>query len=336
MHTGIEAVGFDGYFEIPGFSRYAISMSTDVINKVTGTLVGGSTNPDGYNNVRLAGDDGHTLTWGRHRLMGYVFKHPGVCIKNLVVNHENGIKSDNSYSNLEWTTHQGNIEHAGANGLTTKCIRISVRDVDSGSVTHYPSIIKCARAHNLTKDCVNWRVYAGEKKVFPDRKQYRFYDPDKPWYIPSESELVVKTNHLSKQISLRYVLTNVVMVFQSYGELAKHLGISPATVTLWLKQPNQPVLPGYIQLKKDSDSSNWRQVRDPYRELDHYGSTVSVQVVNESTGMSRIFPSAKLCAGSMGILPTTLNERLKSGGSKVYSDGCRYSYYSKNSTVPQT
>lgn len=37
--------------------------------------------------------------------------------------------------------------------------------------------------------------------------------------------------------------------------------------------------------------------------------------------------SAIACAKARKLLPTTLNWRLKSNGTKVYDDGCRYGYY---------
>lgn len=324
----IEAVGFPGYYEIPGYSRYAITPSGVVINKMEGSFLQGSPNPDGYHNFRLVGDNGKTLTWGRHRLLGFVFKHPGFDVSELVINHENTIKGDDRLSNLEWATYQGNAEHAGAMGVTEKCLPISVRDANTGVVVKFPSIVECARQFGMTKDAINYRVQIGESRVFPERKQYRRGHHDTPWYIPESLENDLMSNGTSKRTLVRFVQTNQIVEFDQLGQLSAHLGVSPATITLWINQPNQPVLPGLIQIKWANDPFPWRAIGDPYLELEQYTKMRVVIAREQSSGRVEIFLSAAECAKAKGLNTTTLNYRLKSAGGKTYPDGFSYAYYS--------
>ena len=95
-----------------------------------------------------------------------------------------------------------------------------------------------------------------------------------------------------------------------------------------MRQPNQPVLPGLIQLKWVNDDKLWRNATDPYLELEQYTGNKCIRITNPATGEIRIFEKAIDCAEEMDINPTTLNYRLRSKGQKVFSDGWTYAYYS--------
>lgn len=60
----------------------------------------------------------HLNRYGRvrvHRIVAHEFLGP--CPKGYVVNHKNGIKTDNNASNLEYVTEKQNIQHATDLGL---------------------------------------------------------------------------------------------------------------------------------------------------------------------------------------------------------------------------
>lgn len=95
-------------------------------------------NLNGYKGVRLG--DGVKLTpYLVHRLVAQTFiinDDPNKCI----VNHINGIKTDNRSENLEWVTAQENTLHAVATGLQTPHVR-PVRCINRlGTVTEFKSI----------------------------------------------------------------------------------------------------------------------------------------------------------------------------------------------------
>lgn len=334
MNQPKETNVLSGYYEIPGFSRYAVSESGQVLNKLTGGILSGSTNPAGYHNYRLTGDDGHVLTWGRHRLVGFVFKNPGRDIRGLVINHENGIKGDDATDNLEWMTQKGNVEHAGRIGISEKCIPIEVRDVDTGVVTPYASMKECARAFGVSKDTVQYRLGFDDERVFPERKQYRPATVKTPWRVPEDVERELLLNSQSNSVMVRYVLTGQVMEFIQQEQLARHLGVCSASLSVWIRLPDQPVLPGMIQLKYSLDPTEWREVEEPYTELARSTGKRPVKAYSPDTEQTLLFETPGACAKAMGISKTTLNWRLKSEGTKIYGDGFCYSYYS--SDIPQS
>lgn len=323
-----ESSEFPGFYEIPGYSKYLISREGKVLNKQSKTTLAGATGEKGYVQFRITNDVGRTMSWGRHRLLGFVFKHPGTPIDRLVVNHINGIPGSDDLKNLEWTTYQGNIEHAGKNGLTEKCVPISVRDVLTGEVRDYPSIVAYARIVGCSKDKINWRVKIGETRVFPEGKQYRRGDITTPWFIPEDRERALLMNFNIRKVLVRHVLTGEVKEFPSVTEAAIYLNASKAAVSTWARMKHQPVLPGLVQIKTADDQAPWRNVLDPYLEYEMHSGVKPIIVREVDTGEETIFLSSKDCGLAMGLLPSTLYYRLKSKGQDVYVDGCTYAYYS--------
>lgn len=99
---------------IPGFGdRYQISNLGTVINSQKPLRT--YTNNTGYLALKLCSDTGvrHYLV---HRLVAETFL-PRVPGKN-VVNHIDGNKQNNRWSNLEWVTTAENLSHARQTGLT--------------------------------------------------------------------------------------------------------------------------------------------------------------------------------------------------------------------------
>lgn len=304
-------------FTLPGYSRYSISNDGCVFNRETGNWLSGSTNPAGYVNFRLTNDDGVTTTFGRHRLVAMV-NHGLPPNDQSVVNHLNGIKGDDRRDNLEWVSHQENLEHAGAMGLTEKCIPITTRDPETNQITHYPSATAAARVLGLSKDAVLWRIHNGEERVYPEGLQYRKRNDTEPW----GSALVTQYGR-SQSVLLRNIQTNSVIRFDKQQDLAHYLNVSMAAVSGWLNTMDQPLVCGNYQVKLESDLTPWREIQDPLKE----NRRVRPVVVISPDLSQRVFASAKECADAMGLKTTTLNERLKSNGDKVYSDGYRYHYY---------
>lgn len=321
--------GLQNFFEIKDYSNYAVSREGVVVNRKTGYQLTGSKNPAGYHNFRLTDNNGKTKTWGRHRLLMYVFDSSQQNIDDLYVNHKNGVKGSDNLENLEWATPKQNVEHAGINGLTSKCIPISVRDWDTKKVSKYASVKECSRQTGLTKDAILHRLKIGEERIFPERKQYRISHDDKPWCDPQNPEQNISLNGRCEKLLVRDVITNTEMCFESISAFSEKYKIPLPTVSLWLSKKDQPVVPGYFQLKRFSDTSPWRTVNDPYLELANYTKQVPVKMMNIRTGEEYVFSSAKECAEFAGLGTTTLNYRLSLGGKKVFSDGCCYSYYGK-------
>ena len=311
------------YFPIPGFSNYSVNRYGVVYSKLSDAVLYGSINGSGYWFFRLQGDDGETRSIGLHRILALTFL-PRENTDDLVVNHINGNKLDNRVENLEWCTYQENAEHAGATGLTTKCIPVLVRNIETMIVRRFPSMIACAKEFGLTKDAIVHRVKTAGQRVFPEMQQYMLEAEGCQWDegVPDSEDHIQFGRQ--RAVMLKSHDGKGVLEFVDQNSTAAFLGVSIASVSKWLKQ-DQPILPGLWQIKY-CNSEPWREIKDVYLELQ---KTTGWKIVKVVTAMeTKLFHSAAECARQMGIRPTALNYRLKTNG-QVLFDGVRYGYYTE-------
>ena len=146
--------------------------------------------------------------------------------------------------------------------------------------------------------------------------------------MPDNPEMLIEKYGASKKVQLRNVLTGEEYLFDTLTRTAEFLNISLGCLSTRINMKNQPVFPGYFQMKWFENNEPWRQVTDPYLELSKTLELCKVvQVVNDKTKEMIIYESCMDCARAHNLLKTTLCWRLKTQGSVVYKDGFRYGYY---------
>ena len=97
---------------------YIITDQDQIINTNTKNHLKLTTDQSGYKMVSLMKTGGGTTYLPFHRLKMMAFR-PVVNMENLQVNHIDGDKSNNDFSNLEWVTPKENIHHAWRIGLSS-------------------------------------------------------------------------------------------------------------------------------------------------------------------------------------------------------------------------
>lgn len=96
-------------------TNYYVSDEGKIFNQKTKRYLNGSLDKNGYLRFRL-----ENRNVSIHRMVLETF-NPRDDMNLLEVNHINGIKADNRLVNLEWVTHQDNMNHAKQIELTKKC-----------------------------------------------------------------------------------------------------------------------------------------------------------------------------------------------------------------------
>lgn len=265
-------------------------------------------------------------TVGRYRLVAESFIPVPDELKGskLVVNHINAVRDDDRIENLEWTTYRGNHLHAGLMGNTDKCSPLYVFDLKTGLEEFYPSATDAATALGLTMGAVLWRLKSDGQRVFPEMKLYRKYHSDTPWMVIPEKVFVEYGRE--RQVDVKYLETGEIKTFPSAREAAKALCVCDASMSKWLRDKNQPVLPGLVQIKFTSDTKPWRLVNDPYSELAINGHGVAIIVRWLKDDRTAIFPSVSSVAKELSVKTTTLHYRLENNPGKVY-DGIVFGFY---------
>jgi len=99
---------------IPGYPNYSISIEGIVYNTKKNKQLKPVLSNVGYLKVTLC-NNGTRRDFSLHRLIGIAYiENPN---NYPMINHKNGIKSDNRLDNLEWCSASQNIQHAFDMGL---------------------------------------------------------------------------------------------------------------------------------------------------------------------------------------------------------------------------
>jgi hypothetical protein len=102
---------------ITGYEMYLVSSEGAVTNTRTGRVLKAETTFYGYARITVS-FEGKIKRFSVHRLVAEHFvPNPD---NKPVVNHLDGVKLNNSASNLEWCTHSENHQHAYLHGLSRK------------------------------------------------------------------------------------------------------------------------------------------------------------------------------------------------------------------------
>ena len=112
--TDIEELELWKPVTIEGYEHYWVSNQGRVMNSRTGCFLKPGLSQNKYLCVQLH-NNGNNLSVTVHRLVGLAWiPNPD---NKRTINHIDGIKTNNKVENLEWATHQENMQHAFETGL---------------------------------------------------------------------------------------------------------------------------------------------------------------------------------------------------------------------------
>ena len=214
-----------------------------------------TTRHDGYRTVTIGGKTIHT-----HRLVAAAWLEPEGDAD--VVNHIDGVKSNNHYTNLEWCTRARNNEHAYAVGLRNDNAQVVIYDLIDDVTTRCRSMREAGRALGCNAGTIHWFLKRPECVRFGRYVITRDGEP-----FPDELVGEIDANYTRKPVYRREsgsrkpsdieVLDTVsgeVTYWKSLHDFAKHVGKNKQSIERRI----------YSNGGKFSNSGNWKHDRITY------------------------------------------------------------------------
>lgn len=290
------------YRDIPGFEGYTISNDGAVMGKA-GKLLS-QYMFDGYYYVEPT-IDGVTLSQRVSRLVGYAWVENHDPDTFTIINHIDGCKTNNHYSNLEWTTYSGNNYHAVANGLRSDAIAAYVREFSTGKVFEFPSIAQAVEFMGLRKDSAPYQYYPKMfGKLVNGNYEFRYKGDDAPWFYENRS-LISPTRYLIvvhhpdgtiEEISSRKKLYKLYQLYRC-----------PATDIPSIVEYANAVLPHLRFVLRDSYT-------EPRCEVSRIGKlSIRTQVIAKYDAVVHMFESLTKCANHFEVDRSVIQHRIKTG-----------------------
>lgn len=225
-----EVKTYPGYFFIPNsLGFYVVSPAGELLDLRDGGIVEPHLNRKGYYFWHTYLDDAVRVV-RIHRLVALTFipipdKHRDKNLRELQVNHLDGVKTNNAAINLEWVTNAENMKHARTNGLFSTERAVLRKDADTGEVFRYQSLAATARALDTTIGGL--KPYLKEPLVGRVNIDGFFYKLDDGHEWPREVyELFESKPLVNKCHTIGVHESGKRVLFMSMPNAAKYLGVT--------------------------------------------------------------------------------------------------------------
>lgn len=250
------------------------------------------------------------------------------------IDHIDGNKLNNHYTNLEWVTREENTSRAWENGLCDDKLRpITVLNKDTKKTTDYPSIAEASRALNIAVDSFRTYLYSNRPGYIANKYICGYQD---------DSEFTSKLSNIDEMINfadantwrIRPIIvvdkdTREIMNFPSIHEAGKKLGIDDRLIGEYLRQnKNNYVVEKYIcGYKDDSDFVNrLSDVEEMIRTADINKGKRSVICTDTYNNVPTEYFSIADCAKQIGVCASTIRNNLCKNSTSLIHKRWRIQY----------
>lgn len=290
------------YRKVPGYPKIAVSKHGECVSTVSSKILNQNIDHQGY--YRVSTYDPLVQKYRHisvHILVATTWLAETLNIPNIVVNHLDGIKINNYYKNLEWTTFLGNTTHAINTGLRNDCCPCRLRDIESEEILEFPSIQETLKFLGYKDTSQDSKLFGSTfvNKLYNEKYELRVGDDDRPWFYTKDKQIMSTTS----SYNIVTILDNgIVKVFHGTKDLIPYYqiwnsggGLDTVLAKLKILRPDVEIL-----------------------EVIKPDIVKSIQVKCTSTGIVTEYPSIRSAERDLKFPKTMITLTVRHNGTKEY------------------
>lgn len=205
---------------IRGFNNYLVSNFGDIYSKITNKIMKQKIDRYGYPVISITNNDGIKKYPPVHRLVASTFKFDSWSPTRNIVNHIDGVKTNNYVDNLEWCTNKENIDHSYEKLLNANTVPVILFDLVLKTRKRFNSVKSLSKFLNIKQNILIGLIKGSSCNPILGRYKVLMTDETdlnelsnvknfgKKIYVFDHLDNTLKTFNSIRQLSLFYGLRN--------------------------------------------------------------------------------------------------------------------------------